>query len=103
MNEKGIALVSENTELSEKLIMRLENLGVSKVAVKGCPVKLPNYIPKSLKEKMADLEIGFSQMNGKDDLMKKYKVLLRAHFIKRENEFRDKVEPVGEIPEGAAQ
>src|SRR5512138_3083191 len=89
VNEKGIVLVSENTELTDKLISRLENMDVAKVAVKGCPVKLPNYAPKKLKDRLADLETGFSRIEKTDDLMRKFKVLVKAHFIKREKEMNE--------------
>ena len=85
LNDKGIVLVSVGAELSDKLILRLENMHISKVFVKGCPVQLADYAPKSIKQKMTDLEIGFSRM-GDDPLMAKFRVIVKAHMIKLHEE-----------------
>ena len=87
LNENGIPLISENTGLTDKLIARLENMKIAIVMVKGCPVKLEQYVPKSLSARLADLEIGFSLIED-DPLMKRFKVLVKAHFIKREQDMR---------------
>jgi len=88
VNEKGAVLVSQDTELTERLISRLEDMNVGKVAVKGCPVDKPGYAPKRLKDRLADVETGFSRTDPGDELMKKFKVVLKAHFIKRDEQMR---------------
>ena len=86
-NDDGIVLVSKATELTEKLIFRLENMNVRKVMVQGCPVNRPDLLPKSLEEKLKDMTTGFSRV-GEDPGMKKFRVILKAHFIKRDREAR---------------
>ncbi len=87
LNEKGIALASAGTEISDKLLFRMENMRIRHAFVKGCPVQLAQYLPRSLDEKLADMEIGFMHV-GQNDLMRKFRVLLKAHFIQREKEAR---------------
>jgi hypothetical protein len=87
VNDKGIVLVSEGTALTEKLIFRLENMGIKKVMVKGCPVMRPDLMPKSLEAKLADMEVGFARVKD-DPTMKRFRVILKAHFIKQDREAR---------------
>jgi hypothetical protein len=82
-NDKGIVLVSEGTELSDRLITRLENMSVGKVMVRGYPVRLAGFTPKSLQDKLADMEKGFSPV-AESETMKRFKVLVKAHFIRKE-------------------
>lgn len=88
VNEKGAVLVSENSELTDKLILRLENMGIVRVAVKGFPVRLPGYAPKSLREIIQAMEQAFSRIDPSDDLMKKFRVLLKAYFIQKDREMQ---------------
>ena len=87
VNDKAMVLVAEDTELTGKLIFRLENMKIRNVLVQGCPVQLADYLPKTLGEKLADMKIGFSHA-GDDLTMKKFRVLLKAHFIKSDNEMK---------------
>lgn len=89
LNEKGTVLVSENTELTGKLIVRLENMNIGKVAVRGCPVDLAGFVPRPLKEKLRHFETAFSRMDPNDELMRKFRVLVKAHFINKDREQRD--------------
>ena len=88
VNEKRAVLVSENSELTDKLILRLENMGIVRVAVKGFPVRLPGYAPKSLREIIQAMEQAFSRIDPSDDLMKKFRVLLKAYFIQKDREMQ---------------
>lgn len=88
VNEKGAVLVSENSELNDKIILRLENMGIARVAVKGFPVRLPGYAPKSLQEIIQSMELGFSRIDPANDLMRKFRVLLKAYFIQRDREMQ---------------
>jgi hypothetical protein len=82
-NDSGIVLVSENATLDEKMISRLENMGIRKVVVSGCPVpNLADYQPKSLSRKLADMETGFSLVKD-DPLMQRFRVVVKDHFIRR--------------------
>ena len=87
LNDKGMVLVSEGTELDDRTITRLENMGVTQVMVRGYPVKLAGYTPKGLTEKLADLDRGFSRA-GASKTMARLKVLVKAHFIRREEAIR---------------
>jgi len=87
LNDKGMVLVSEGTELDDRTITRLENMGVTQVMVRGYPVKLAGYTPKGLAEKLADLDRGFSRA-GDSKTMARLKVLVKSHFIRREEAMR---------------
>jgi hypothetical protein len=85
VNPNGIVLINADTELDERFIARLESMGVQKVMVKGCPVQLADYMPKTLEHKLEDMERAFSRFQ-EDSLMQKLRVLVKAHFIQREVE-----------------
>ncbi|MFP4380275.1 MAG: hypothetical protein ACLFUS_07215 [Candidatus Sumerlaeia bacterium] len=84
-NNNGIVLVNLGTELDDKLIFRLENMNIKKVMVKGCPVQLADYMPKTLDQKLEHMEIGFSRCKD-DPLMQKFRVLVKNHLIQRDHE-----------------
>ena len=91
-NDNGVVLVSENATLDEKMISRLENMGIRKVVVSGCPVEnLADYQPKSLSQKLADMETGFSYVK-KNALMQRFHVLLKNHFIRRNQEMLGEID-----------
>jgi hypothetical protein len=91
-NDNGIVLVSENATLDEKMISRLENMGIRKVVVSGCPVEnLADYQPKSLSQKLADMETSFSYVK-KNALMQQFRVLLKDHFIRRNQEMLGEID-----------
>jgi hypothetical protein len=91
-NDNGIVLVSENATLDEKMISRLENMGIRKVVVSGCPVEnLADYQPKSLSQKLADMETSFSYVK-KNTLMQQFRVLLKDHFIRRNQEMLGEID-----------
>ena len=91
-NDNGIVLVSQNATLDEKMISRLENMGIRKVVVSGCPVEnLADYQPKSLPEKLADMDTGFSYVK-KNALMQRFRVLLKDHFIRRNQEMLGEID-----------
>jgi hypothetical protein len=85
-------LVSENATLDEKMISRLENMGIRKVVVGGCPVEnLADYQPKTLSQKLADMDTGFSYVK-KNALMERFRVLLKDHFIRRNQEMLGEID-----------
>jgi hypothetical protein len=90
-NDKNIVLVAEGTALTESSIARLDQMNISKVAVKGTPVALGDFMPKTLAEKLREMELGFSRA-GDEALMRQLRVVVKAHFIKRDAQAR------GEIP-----
>lgn len=85
VSDKGMVLVAENSELTAGTIERLKSQRTKKVAVQGCPVQLPDFQPKTLEQRLADLEIGFSRV-ADDPLMQKFRVLVKAHFIEKGRE-----------------
>lgn len=88
VSETGITLVNANAEITKQLIVRLENMHISSVLVHGAPVPLAEYMPRSLEDKLRDLDIGFSNA-GDDENMRKLRVLLKAHFINKDQRIRD--------------
>jgi hypothetical protein len=99
-NRNGLVLVSQTATLDEKIISRLENLGIRKVVVSGCPVEdLADSQPKSLSEKLADMETGFSYVKN-DPIMERFRVLVKNHFIRRHQEM---IGEIGETSQGVLE
>ncbi|MBA2849097.1 hypothetical protein G4V39_11035 [Thermosulfuriphilus ammonigenes] len=58
----GRVLCGPGTELSQRLLDRLANMGVQFVVVEGHPVAMPGE--KSLEERLAELERRFEKVAG---------------------------------------
>ncbi len=91
LNDKGIVLVNEDAELSDQLIMRLENMKIRQVCVKGYPVQLADYMPRTIEEQLADMETAFEPV-ADDPTMQKLRVLVKAHFIRKNEEMKKRDE-----------
>jgi hypothetical protein len=71
INEKGMPLCAEGTELSANLIDRLKKMNVNTLTLKGHPVDLGES-EKTTQEKLQDLTERFSRVEG-DPIMDKLK------------------------------
>jgi hypothetical protein len=69
MNDKGMPLCAEDTELTETLIDRLRAMNIAVVTVKGHPLGDDSPV-KTVEEKIQDIQERFSQVKG-DPLMDK--------------------------------
>lgn len=63
LNEKGMALCGEGTELSAAMIERLKRMCVNSVVVKGQPVDLGESA-KSKEELVAEMQARFAPVTG---------------------------------------
>jgi hypothetical protein len=76
-NDKGMVLCTTGTPLSDALLGRLENVGVSHVSVEGHPVSVEGET--SLAQEMEALERRFEKVDT-DPLMLKIRELLRKQL-----------------------
>ncbi len=88
-NDNGIILVNSGAELTSRMIERLQNIGIRKILVRGSPVDMSYVEGKTLAEKISDMEYGL-KFSPDNDTMRKFRVLLKAHIIKRDNELTGK-------------
>ncbi|MDT8272865.1 MAG: hypothetical protein RRA35_06705 [Desulfomonilia bacterium] len=70
MNDKGMALCAEGTELNAIILERLKKMNVESLVVKGHPVDIGDE--KTLEQKIAETEYRFSRMKG-DPIMEDLK------------------------------
>ncbi len=70
MNDKGMALCAEGTELNAIILERLKKMNVESLVVKGHPVDLGDE--KTLEQKIAEMEYRFSPVKG-DPIMEELK------------------------------
>ncbi len=79
LNEKGMALCAEGTELNATLIERLKRMNVSSVTLKGHPVDLGSPV-KSTQQKIAEMQSRFAHVAG-DPLMERLKAAIQAALM----------------------
>lgn len=78
-NASGMPICGKETELSDKLIERLEAMGVESVIVEGHPVVIEGE--GTLEEMLEKLEKRFCRVND-DPLMVKVKEIYRSMLIR---------------------
>ena len=87
LDRDGTLLFAKDMELTQKVIDRMERLRVRSVLVKGAPVD-PLLLPVSdLTSRLSTMEIAFQPTRG-NVLMEKLRVMVKAHFIRRDAELK---------------
>lgn len=88
VNEKGMALCAEGTELTATLIDRLMRMNVSHLTLKGSPVEMGDP-GKSVEEKIREMKDRFARVQG-DPVMDKIRdaiaQALASEFMEQPNE-----------------
>ena len=87
VNEKGMALCAEGTELSVTLIQRLARMNVSMVTLKGHPVETGTSI-KTRDERISELEHRFEHVVD-NPLMKKIQSAIIKTIMAEDEEEED--------------
>jgi len=59
VNDNGVTLIREGTELTRLLIERLKNLGIQEIVVQGRPLKMEGEVDKPLSVLEKELEDRF--------------------------------------------
>ncbi|HNY65123.1 MAG TPA: hypothetical protein PKM41_06765 [Deltaproteobacteria bacterium] len=89
LNEKGMPLCAEGTELTEMLIDRLRAMNVTILTVKGHPIDTGDR-EKTLEERLAEIEDRFIRVKG-DPIMDEVKdAIMRA--VRKEAAEREAME-----------
>lgn len=104
INEKGMPLCAEGTELNANLIERLKKMNIGTVTLKGHPVDF-GVDEKTTEEKMQELDARFIKVED-DPIMDKLKeaiasAIVSEGFEEQDNEEQDNEEldePQGEHP-----
>ncbi|MBN1866347.1 hypothetical protein JW916_03545 [Candidatus Sumerlaeota bacterium] len=82
----GNSVFPKNMEVSDRMVDTLERMRIRSVVVKGIPYP-PNLPLVDLKARLSGLESAFDRVKG-DALMEKLRVIVKAHFIRRDAEIR---------------
>ncbi len=85
-NDKGMVLCKEGTELTAKILFRLENGKISHLTVQGHPVRVEGE--GSLPEKIRELEHRFRKVES-DPLMREIREIFREQLVHRFGEEED--------------
>ncbi|MEA2101342.1 MAG: hypothetical protein U9P80_02060 [Thermodesulfobacteriota bacterium] len=85
INEKGMALCAEGTELSATLIQRLARMNVSMVTLKGHPVEMGAPV-KTRDERVAELEQRFEHVMDNPIMEKIQSAITKAIMAEDEEE-----------------
>lgn len=80
-SDRGMILCGAGTELSEELIARLSDMGVSRISVEGHPVDMGDK-EKPLKQQIEELHARFKAVEA-DPLMKKIKNMFLRRLEER--------------------
>ena len=84
LNEKGMALCAEGTELTAAIIERLMRMNVSHLALKGHPVEL-GLETKTREQRVQELIMRFSRVQG-DPIMDKLESSIEHAILSQEEE-----------------
>lgn len=84
LNDKGMALCAEGTELSAAIIERLIKMNISHVTLKGNPIDLGIEI-KTKEQKIQELHARFEKIKG-DPLMDRIKASIEKAILSQEDE-----------------
>jgi hypothetical protein len=84
LNDSGMALCAEGTELTASIIERLIKMNISHVTLKGNPIDLGIEI-KSKEQKVQELNARFEKIKG-DPLMEKIKASIEKAIMSQEEE-----------------
>lgn len=83
LRNNGQILVAQGTEISESLLSRLENMGISAVTVQGNPVEMEGVTPpKTYQQRIDELDHLFRRYND-DKWMSKMKSFIRSYFKRK--------------------
>lgn len=82
--QDGKILCGTGAELTVELLDRLTKAGVAVVKVQGHPVQLPGE--QSLRERLSDFELRFSQVKEDPVLIALMKKLIAQHWVDSERE-----------------
>ncbi|RQD57634.1 MAG: hypothetical protein D5R98_08745 [Desulfonatronovibrio sp. MSAO_Bac4] len=83
LRNNGQILVAQGTEISESLIGRLENMGISSVTVQGNPVEMEGVTPpKTYQQRIDELDHLFRRYDD-DKWMSKMKRFIRSYFKRK--------------------
>jgi dsDNA-specific endonuclease/ATPase MutS2 len=84
LNEKGMALCAEGTELTAAIIERLMKMNVSHLTLKGHPVEL-GIETKTKEQRVQELIMRFSRVQG-DPIMDKLESSIEHAILTQEEE-----------------
>lgn len=104
-NESGQTLLPQGTELTEELIERLTRMRVTRIAVEGHPVNLPNQKPPDPEKIRLDIERAFIRLRDDPTMMELKEMVLRSRLTHAEEvlaEMRAAEEREGEQGGGGA-
>ncbi len=90
MNEQGMPLCGEGTELSDVLIERLKRMNITTVALKGHPVDLGDDV-KTREEQVAEMKARFGHVAG-DPLMERIMNSIEAAILAEDGEEEEETE-----------
>lgn len=87
MNDKGMPLCTEGTELTDKLIDRLREMNISTLTVKGHPVD--TGVPdKTVEEKIREMTARFARVEG-DPLMDRIRDAIAGAIEEEDREMQE--------------
>ncbi len=84
VNDKGMTLCAEGTELSAAMIERLKRMCVSSLVVKGAPIDT-GIPPKSKEELLAEMQARFASVTG-DAVMDRLKDAIGKAILSAQTE-----------------
>lgn len=99
-NETGQTLVAEKTELTEKLLERLDRFGINRISVEGHPVPMPDVPPPDPKKIQLEVTRMFTHVVD-DPTMKQLKEIVLRHRLAYAEEILDEMKRADEA-EGSA-
>ncbi len=96
MRDNGMVLVGEGTEITPKLVQRLENMGISKIVVKGEPVDMEGMAGGTSFSKRAERLDHLFRQFSEDEWMQQVKEFVRSYFQQKAAEEAAFSESTGE-------
>lgn len=84
LNDKGMALCAEGTELTAAIIERLMRMNVSHLTLKGHPVEL-GIETKTKEQRVQELAMRFSRVQG-DPIMDKLKASIEQGILSQDDD-----------------
>ncbi|HUU50618.1 MAG TPA: hypothetical protein VMW81_06645 [Nitrospinota bacterium] len=85
LTDNGRVLCGQGTELTDSLLLRLDNLGIESITVEGFPVPMPGEEVKPLEVLIEELEERFKMVTS-EPLLMEIKEILKKQLIFKEEE-----------------
>jgi hypothetical protein len=91
LTDNGRVLCGQGTELTDSLLLRLDNLGIQSITVEGFPVPMPGEEVKPLEVLIEELEERFKMVTS-DPVLMEIKEIFKKQLILKEEERKTYIE-----------